>query len=454
MARLPPHHPESPPDTGTVWGDAGRTMSNQTLQPPTTKRRVRSGNSAKAAGTRRPSRRYEGRRDGKPLIFGWGRHLTKLQKQRIQQRAAYSFFGVIVVAIIGVFIFGAIQQNILIPNQAIVTINGVSVPQDSYRKLFAYNAQVEWNTLQQKIKQQNDIKAKVQQGDKDAVAQNALLKTEIQTEEASYQQAQLSQNTIDQLVENQLIEQGATRFAKQDSKAKLEPTSADVAKGVDAFKAAFPTNEKYSDFLQKNNLSDDDVRVAVKVSLRRTLMQTYLASLLVSPTRQAHIRHIETNTLADAKKVYNALLKDPGDANWNTLAKQSSLDPNTKSTGGDMGWLAPGTGDAALDNWAYAPGRKAHELSQPFKDSNGTFQVAEVVEFDNSRAVDATLLKDAQTNALSHWLSGQRADTSNHISTPVQDMLNASRNLPVLPNLNAVLPNEGTQQQGGMPTSP
>lgn len=436
-------------------------MSNQTLQPPSTKRRVRSSTKAKTADTRRPSKRYEGRRDGKPLIFGWGGHLTKMQKQRIQRRAAYSFFGAIIIAIVGVFIFGVIQQNILIPNQAIVTINGANVSQDTYRKLFAYNAQVEWNVLQKYIKQQNDIKSKVQAGDKDAVAQDALLKTEIQTEEANYQQDALSQKTIDQIVENQLIQQGAARFAKQAPNAKLEPTSADVAKALGDFKAAFPTDEKYSDFLQKNKLTDDDVRNAIKISSRRTLMHTYLASLLVSPTRQAHVRHIETNTLADAKKVHDALVKDPSDANWNTLAKQSSLDPNTKNTGGDMGWLVHGTGDAALDNWAYTPDRKAHELSQPFKDSNGTYQVAEVVEFDNSRAVDATQLKDAQNNALTHWLSGQRADTSNHISTPVQDMLTASRNLPVLPNLNAVLPNVNPQQQqnpggipGGMPTTP
>ncbi|MGZ3637290.1 MAG: peptidylprolyl isomerase [Ktedonobacterales bacterium] len=429
-------------------------MSNQTLQPPTSKRRVRSSNNAKTGSARRPNKRYEGRRDGKPLIFGWGRHLTKLQKQRIQHRAAYAFSGVVIVAIIGVFIFGVIQQNVLIPNQAIVTINGVNVPQDTYRRLFAYNAQVEWNTLQHMIKQQNDIKPKVQAGDQDAVAQNALLTTQIQTEEANYQQAALSQKTIDQLVENQLIQQGATRFAKQVPSTKFEPTNADVAKDFAAFKAAFPANEKYSDFLQKNNLTDDDVRNAIKISSRRTFMQTYLASLLVSPTRQAHVRHIETNTLADAKKVYDALVKDPSAANWNKLAKESSLDPNTKNTGGDMGWLVHGTGDSALDNWAYTPGRKPNELSQPFKDSNGTFQVAEVVEFDNSRAVDATQLKDAQNNALDHWLSGQRADTSNHISTPVQDMLTATRNLPVLPDLNAVLPNEGTPQPSGLPTGP
>ncbi len=426
-------------------------MSNQTLQPPRTKRRVRSGKNANTGATRRPTKRYEGRRDGKPLIFGWGRHLTKMQKQRIQQRAAYSFLGIVIVAVLGVFAFGVIQQNILIPNQAIVTINGVNVPQDAYRKLFAYNAQVEWNIIQHENQQLTDLNTKVQAGDPNAIQQSSLLKSELQTEEPNYQQAQLSQKTIDQLVEDQLIAQGASRLAKQNPKAKLEPSSADITKELNAFKAAFPSTEKYSDFLQKNNLSDNDVRADIKISLRRTLMQTYLATLLVSPTRQAHIRHIETNSLADAKRIHDSLVKDPSDANWSTLAKQSSLDPNTKTTGGDMGWLVPGTGDAALDSWAYASGRQVHELSQPFKDSNGTFQVAEVIEFDNSRAVDPTLLKDAQDNALSHWLSAQRADTANHISTPVQDMLSASRNLPVLPDLNASLPNVGTQQPGGMP---
>ncbi len=90
-------------------------------------------------------------------------------------------------------------------------------------------------------------------------------------------------------------------------------------------------------------------------------MQNYLATLLVSPTRQVHLRRIETTTAATAAKVLKLL--DTNKITWAQAAKQYSLDPNTKGTGGDMGWVAPGTGDAGIALWAYAPGRKVNDIT-------------------------------------------------------------------------------------------
>src|SRR5690348_4685658 len=99
-------------------------MSNQTLRKPPA-RGARP--TTKAARNAVPAARYrkqtarggnEFRRDGTPLIFGWGSHLTRLEKHRLQTGAAYGFFGVVIVAVLGVFLFGILQQNVLIPNQA------------------------------------------------------------------------------------------------------------------------------------------------------------------------------------------------------------------------------------------------------------------------------------------------------------------------------------------------
>ena len=68
-------------------------MSNQTLQRSTTKRRERAKTPSKSVGRRgaagRQTARLEGRRDGKPLIFGWGAHLTRAQKARYQRGAIF-----------------------------------------------------------------------------------------------------------------------------------------------------------------------------------------------------------------------------------------------------------------------------------------------------------------------------------------------------------------------------
>ena len=173
-------------------------------------------------------------------------------------------------------------------------------------------------------------------------------------------------------------------------------------------------------------------------------MQNYLATLLVSPTRQVHLRRIETSTAAQATKVLNLL--EANKITWAAAAKQYSLDPNTKAVGGDMGWVPPGTGDAGIALWAYAPGRKVNEITTaPIKDASGTFDIVQVLGIDPSLAVDPTILQDAQSNALSYWLSEQRANPSNHFSTPNSTMMNATRNMPTLPNLNATLKNENPQ---------
>jgi hypothetical protein len=180
-------------------------------------------------------------------------------------------------------------------------------------------------------------------------------------------------------------------------------------------------------------------------------MQNYLATLLVSPTRQVHLRRIETSSAAQAAKILKLL--ETNKTTWAAAAKQYSLDPNTKGTGGDMGWVPPGTGDAGIVLWAYAPGRKVNEITtSPLKDSTGTFDVVQILGIDPSRVVDPTILSDSQNNALSYWLSEQRANPSNRFVTPDSTMMNASRNMPTLPNLNATLKNESPQGNPSAPT--
>ncbi|MGE5335310.1 MAG: peptidylprolyl isomerase [Nitrososphaerota archaeon] len=425
-------------------------MSNETLQKPP-RQNARSRASARNAQFKRQTARLEGRRDGKPLVFGWGGHLTKAQKTRYQHAAAYTFFGVVIGAVILTVVLGILNQNVFIPNQTFVTVNGVSYTQDTYRKLLAYEAQSVWNKLQLEIHQQNDLQTKIQQGDQSAVQQNQILASLIQTDESTYQQSAITGSTATLMVEDQLIQQGARRFEQQDHvpAATFTPTKADIDKAVSTFKTSFPANEKYSDFLSKNGMTESDVRTFAQIQLRRDKMEKYLQGLLTSPTRQVHLRHIEVGKPADAQNVLNQL-KKTGD--WNGLAKKYSLDTDTKDKGGDMGWVAPGTGDAGVEIWWADPARKVNDISGPIHDASGTYDIVQILGFDQSRAVDASKLSDAKSNILAHWLGGEKVRPGYHISTPDNNMVNANRNMPKVPDLNATLPNEN--QSGGLPPNP
>jgi len=150
-------------------------MSNQTLQKSRAKRRARVSASTRPGTFNRQTARLEGRRDGKPLIFGWGGHLTRRQKELLQRRAALAFVSLVGLIVLGVGVFGVIQQNVLIPNQALVKINGVAVSQDQYRKALAYDAQVVWNRVKGELKEQGELLPKIQAGDAAAAAAPSTL---------------------------------------------------------------------------------------------------------------------------------------------------------------------------------------------------------------------------------------------------------------------------------------
>jgi hypothetical protein len=426
-------------------------MSNQTLRKPPGARSsqgaAKSGKSSKSSRYRRQTARsgFEARRDGKPLIFGWGGHLSRLQKTRIQRRATTSLFGVVFAVLLGIGVFALVQQNFLIPNQAIVRVNGTSISQDTYRKYLAYQAQVVWNRLQSELKEQQALTPKVQAGDPAAVSRNQALLSLIQVDESSYGQSSITQNAIDRLTDDQLIQQGIRQFEAQHVKFSFAVKNSDVQARLRAFKAAFPKGESYQQFLSSDNMSETDVLDGIRVDIRRDLMTTYLTSLLASPAPQVHIRKLQLDTRQNAAKWLATLKAKNTDSEWSTLAKQVSLDATSKNVGGDSGWIFRGGTDGAIENWLFGPNGqprvKVHDLSPVIKDVSGTYDIVEVLDIDLSRAVDPSQLSAAKADALDHWLGGQRANPAYTIGTPSADMLSANRNLPKTPNLNATLPN-------------
>jgi hypothetical protein len=459
-------------------GELIALMSTPTQRPPA-KQRDRSAASAKAAkstkatpaksakATRtnsatnriraKQTARVSGLRDGKPLIFGWGGNLTRAQKTHYQHLALWSFIGVIGVAIIGTLVFGMLNELVIIPNKTIVTVNGTNITQDAYRKELAYQAQTLWNKLQNEIAAKNAIAAKVQAGDPAATSQDTLLSTQLQADEANYAQAQITQASVSVLEDNALILQGEKTFEQQDHapSSTFEPTQKQVNDALTAFKKAFPNGETYAQFLSANGLSNADVINSITMQVRRSNMQVYLAKQLVSPSRQVHLRRIEADTAANATKIRAELVAGKlTDAVWSTVAKKSSLDTNSKDTGGDIGWTPQGTGDGGIEYWAYNANRKVGDLSPVIFDASGTYDVVQVLAIDPSRTVNAATLKAAQDNALSHWLNMQRIIPGAHVTTANSTMLNDTRNLPKKPSLSATLPAVTPTVGTGIPGMP
>jgi len=476
-------------------------MNSQTARRPESKRPTRP---AKVNKYVKQTARVEARRDGKPLIFGWGGHLSRSEKIIYQRRAIWSITTAIAVLIVAVIVGFWVNVNIIGPAQPITNVNGHDISQADFRKLLAVKAQLEQNKIKGVhglLAQSNDLNKQVaaQQSDIDATTkQIAALNTQIKTLPAGTQrsnaEAQLvglkqkltaSQTQHDTLaaqykdmttntipLEQQLYSQpqqtseSATWLqddeiihewlASQNSSinAQINPSSSAIDKAVKDFTANFPSGSTYNNFLSTNNVNDADVHAAIALTVRRNNMQTYAVSQVTSPTYQVLARGITAATQGDA----NNLLKQlKGGADFGKLAKAKSVDTVTNAKGGDLGWLARGqyiqnyatNSSGTVENWIFDPSRNLNELS-PVLSENGSFHIIQVLGIDPSRAVDSTTLTSLKSNALNNWLVAKKANAK---ITPVdQNKISDSTIMP--PGLPASAPSQappGGGAPGGVP---
>ncbi|MBV9229793.1 MAG: peptidylprolyl isomerase [Chloroflexi bacterium] len=428
-------------------------MKSQTARRPDNQRSTRSAKSKKYV---KQTAHVEARRDGTPLIFGWGGHLSHSEKTRLQRRLVWAVSVAVVLLIIAVIVGFWININVITPNLPITSVNGQPIPQSDYRKLLALKAQMELNKLygphgltvqrdnfrtqstnQQKIvdntnKQIDALNKQIKALPAGPSAQRTNLekqladaKTQLSTAETKLFTAQeqyqiMVQNTIPQ--EQQLYNQSQLGndsanwlqddvfirnwLARQNSsvQAQVAPSASAINNAVRDFAANIPTTSSYSKFLSSNNVSDTDVHTMIALTLRRSNMQTYLASLIKSPTYQVLVRTMTLGQKSDAENVLKQLKQG---ADFGKLAKQKSVDVNTKDKGGDLGWIARGqyakneaaNASGSIDNWIFDPARKLNELS-PVLTENGAYHIVQIMNIDPARPIDDTTLKALKDNAL------------------------------------------------------
>ena len=476
-------------------------MKTQTARRPDQQRSTRTPKSRKYV---RQTAHVEARRDGKPLIFGWGGHLSFNEKTRIKRRAVWAtciaFILIIVLVVAGFWI----NINIITPNLPITSVNGQNITQDSYRKLVALKAQIEQNKIQgpkglnaqsdelrrQGTAQQttvtnltNQVDALIKQVNSAPASQKAALnnklaatraqlsnaQTQLDQMQAQYQnltqsiipgeqqlytQSQIGSESANWLQDNVLIEDW---LAKQNTNIQnqVEPSAGSVNAAVRDFIANLPGSTTYNKFLSTNHVSDADVHAMMTLIQRRTNMQSYLASQIQSPAPQVSGRDIMVATPKDADSILQQLKNG---ADFATLAKQKSVDNNTKAKGGDLGWMARGqyintyaaNVSAIVDNWIFDPARKANELSPVIKE-NGTYHIIQITGIDPSRPIDDTTLQALKTNALTAWLLSQKALPGVNVGSINQTMLLDPNNMPS--SLPAAAPSNNAPGgvPGGMP---
>ena len=461
-------------------------MKSQTERPtqrPSGQKAPRSNKARRY--NRQTARGVEAKRDGKPLIFGWGKHLSHKEKIQVQRRAIWGFTALISLVLVLVLIGAWVNFNIIIPGQTITTVNGHQIPQSQFRKMVMLQTLLKNNALngrngltaqrialekqdaaqlaiintdtktvtsldaqikalpagpspkrtqlesQLKTTQQNLATAQSKHSDLSASI-NTFTQTTIPLEQQVFTQPQVESDSVQWLQEDELIREWLANqsVALQN---KINPSNSQINRAMQDLQNNTPTNTTYSNLLGQMGISNDDIQSMMVIKLRRDNMQNYLSSQIVSPAYQVLARSMTIDTKANAQKIL-AQLRADGGSDFGKTAKAKSQDTNTASSGGDLGWLARGQyamseGTGTVDNWIFDPARTINEIS-PVLVENGSYRIVQIMAIDPSRAIDAQTLQKLKTSALSDWLTELKALPNNVISTGDPNMMTDPNNLP------------------------
>ncbi|HLQ10125.1 MAG TPA: peptidylprolyl isomerase [Ktedonobacteraceae bacterium] len=448
---------------------------------------------------RQTARGIEAKRDGKPLIFGWGKHLSHKEKIKVQRRAVWGFTALVGLVLVAVLVGTWINFNIIIPGQTITTVNGHKIPQSEFRKMVALQTLLKNNDLNgrqgltaQRIaaekqdaaqlalintdtktvdnlnaqikalpagpgQKRTDLESQLKTAQKaltDAQSKhsdltatiNTLTQTTIPLEQQVFQQLQVESDSATWLQDDELIREWLANQSVTIQN-KINPSSSQVNHAINDLQANTPTTTTYSKLLSQIGVSNDDIQSMMIIKLRRDNMQNYLSSQIVSPAYQVLARSMTIATLKDAKNILKQLQADHG-SDFGKTAKAKSQDSGTASSGGDLGWLARGQyaqseGTGTVDNWIFNPARYINEIS-PVLQENGTYRIVQIMAIDPSRVIDSKTLQSLQTSALSNWLFEMKALPSNVLSTPDANMMTDANNLPPTSILPAFAPSSTT----------
>jgi parvulin-like peptidyl-prolyl isomerase len=152
--------------------------------------------------------------------------------------------------------------------------------------------------------------------------------------------------------------------AEQAQKENITATPDEIQARLDDFKQQLGGPDAYQSWISRRFLADEDQRKAITQLIIFEKMEDR-HSQVEDKAEQVHLRHIQLQTEAEAKQIYDKLRAG---ADFAALARQFSLDITTASRGGDLDFIFPGqTAQYGPDFERVAFSLKTNEISGPVK---------------------------------------------------------------------------------------
>ena len=216
-----------------------------------------------------------------------------------------------------------------------------------------------------------------------------------ESEEGRAVLAQMRLQVLDSMIEQVLIEQAAAREGVAVSEEELEAAireNVEEAGGREAFEG----------WLRAVGLTYEEFREALRSQMLASAMFERVTASVPTTAEHVRARHILVATEEEAQAI---LARLRAGEDFAALARECSLDKNTRESGGDLGFfprgllIAPEVEEAAF---ALSPGQISGVVRSQFG-----YHIVQVLERDPHRPLAPEVRADLRERAFRRWLQEQ-----------------------------------------------
>ncbi|MHB0869503.1 MAG: peptidylprolyl isomerase [Chloroflexota bacterium] len=351
--------------------------------------------------------------------------------------------GIVVLLVVGILGFGWWREYVARASDPVATVAGSSISIDHYARMLDFRRKA---TEQQLASMQIQLQTPGNEALADLFTQ--------QIQQLQFSLLLLPDQTLDQLIDEQLIRQEAARrgmtVTSQEIDDEIEksfgdppaaetgpasaapageatpaatpgssadqatPALTSAASGAQptAGAAAEPTpaaspspaptadvKARVHSYLAAYGLTESEFRNLVETQLLYQKLEDAMGTEVATSAEQLHARHILVETEEKAKEIAEKLKNG---ASFEEVAKAESTDTATKENGGDLGWFPRGQMVADFEQAVF--GLPVKQISDPVNTSFG-WHIIEVLEKEENRPLDEQALAQRKSQALPEWLS-------------------------------------------------
>lgn len=349
--------------------------------------------------------------------------LSRHERETRAQRYILMGLGGVLVLIVFILAFGYWRTYISRGSDVVASVGSTNITLDQYSRKLDTQHRVLDNQLQL-------MQAQYAANSGSQLAQ--IFQQQIQ--QLQFTQAILPEQTLDQMIDEQLVRQEAAKRGITVTDAEIDqelnktfgdqPTPVPVPTSTPAPGATpapttppsptatpgpsptpVPTADvqaNVNQVLLSYGLSRDELRSIMGYQVTYRKLQDAMGAEIPTTAEEVHARHILVDSEDKAKQVLDQLKSG---AKFEDVAKAMSTDDGTKDKGGDLGWFPKGQMVPEFDQAAFS--LPVGQLSDPVKTTYG-YHVIQVLEKDPNHPLSKDELDQKKSQAVSDWLDKAR----------------------------------------------